>query len=115
MIEFKATYQLCSKADPIAVLVQYDGMVLHIWHTSEPFHRLALSDEFHVRKSFSGQARNAVRLPNGSRILTDDRSAIEQLSLKMRAGRKGSALPQSLLLALLGSMSMGAALWWLAI
>jgi hypothetical protein len=116
MIEFKGTYHLFSKADPVAVLVQYDGVILHVWHTSEPFHRLALSDEFHVARPLASEGQHTIKLPNGSRIRTYDPRALELLpeSPKLKTVLTAHLLPLSWLLLLIGSTSIGMMLWCLS-
>jgi hypothetical protein len=116
MIEFKGTYHLISQADPVTVLVQYDGMILHVWHVSEPFHRLTLSDEFQISNRFISRSRSAIKLPNGSCIKTDDQGALEQLSrLRKPTARLSVVMPaQGWIMVLLGSVTIGMVLWCLA-
>ncbi|RJQ68462.1 MAG: hypothetical protein C4519_22965 [Desulfobacteraceae bacterium] len=115
MIEFKGTYHQYAKADSVVVLVQFDGVILHVWHLSEPFHRLVSSDEFHLSRTNLAGSRHSIKLPNGGRIKTDDRHAFELLSQtqKRTTGYDSYALTQNLVLALLGFMSLGTGLWWL--
>jgi len=116
MIEFKGTYHQFSKADPVAVLVQYDGLILHVWHISEPFHRMTSSDNFNIHKPFAARGHHSIKLPNGSCIKTENRHALDELTqlLDKPEGQKTAALPRSWLLALLGSMSLGIVLLWMA-
>jgi hypothetical protein len=75
MIEFKGTYSHESSADSRSVLVQFDGVLLHIWHLSDPFYRLLTSDVFHLScKQFGGNHR--IKLPNGGFIETEDHDAM---------------------------------------
>jgi hypothetical protein len=115
VIEFKATYHYRTKADSIEVLVQYDGVILHVWHLSEPFHRLVSSDEFQIAKPILPANRHTIKLSNGGRIRTDDRQAFDRLSqrLKNAGGRGVCAMAQNWVLALIGSMSIAVGLWWL--
>jgi hypothetical protein len=48
MIEFKGKYFQFAKAVAVDALVQFDGVLLHVWHLSDPFHRLFSSDEFYL-------------------------------------------------------------------
>lgn len=78
MIEFKGTYSDGSDDESRVVLVQFDGVLLHIWHLSDPFYRLLSCEVFRL-----GYARmnrmHRIKLPNGGRILTDDDAAISLL------------------------------------
>lgn len=89
MIEFKGTYLNESDNKSHVVLVQFDGVLLHIWHLSDPFYRLLSSDVFHI-----GYARpnrmHRIKLPGGGRILTDDDAAISML--RKRHGAWGHRL-----------------------
>lgn len=116
MIEFKATYHPRPKTDSVDVLVQYDGVILHVWHLSEPFHRLISSDEFQIAKAVFTRTDQTIKLPNGGRIKTDDRIAFEHLSdtLKGTAGHGTYVLTHSWILALIGSMALAIGLLWLA-
>lgn len=84
MIEFKGTYSNESDSKSHAVLVQFDGVLLHIWHLSDPFYRLLSSDEFNL-----GYARlnrmHRIKLPSGGCVLTDDDAAISLLRKHHRA------------------------------
>ena len=81
MIEFEGTYSHESSAESHSVLVQFDGVLLHIWHLSDPFYRLLTSDVFHLScKQFGGN--NRIKLPNGGRIETDDHNAMILLRQK---------------------------------
>ena len=78
LIEFNGTYRHESSGDSQVVLVQFDGMLLHIWHVSDPFYRLFSSDVFQLNFSrFSGACR--IKLPNGGRVETHDKDAFKQL------------------------------------
>lgn len=116
MIEFKGTYVSQFTPDAVSVLVQYDGVVLHIWHLPEPFHRLVSSDEFRVTKSRIAGNRHTIKLPNGGHVKTDDCQAFERLrqTQKRNAGREAGAIPPNWVMALIGAMSVGVGLLWLA-
>ncbi|MFZ1984516.1 MAG: hypothetical protein WAU91_08880 [Desulfatitalea sp.] len=79
MIEFKGFYHPSTHSEAVVVLVQYDGLRLHVWHLAEPFHRLVTSDQFHIALSFV-KTRQTIMMSNGGRIETDDRDAVKQLS-----------------------------------
>jgi hypothetical protein len=78
MIEFKGAYYKSKTASPQSVLVQFDGVVLHIWNISTPFHRILSSEAFRLPFSL-GRQRCWVRLPNGSRIETEDLQSLALL------------------------------------
>ena len=81
MIEFEGTYSHESSAESHSVLVQFDGVLLHIWHLSDPFYRLLTSDVFHLScKQFGGNHR--IKLPNGGLIETEDHDAVTLLRKK---------------------------------
>ena len=78
MIEFKGVYYKSKSSPSQSVLVQFDGISLHIWNVSSPFHRILSSDVF--RMPFTpGQKRCWIKLPNRSRIETDDIQALAAL------------------------------------
>lgn len=81
MIEFKGAYSRPPAGKSIAVLVQYDGIILHVWHLSDPFYRLLSSDTFQL-SSFPGKKRRYIKLPHGGRIVTDDLEALERIRKK---------------------------------
>ena len=60
------------------VLVQFDGVLLHVWHMKDPFHRLLTSDVFRLPPSM-GKRKRYIKLPNGGRIETDDFNALSTL------------------------------------
>lgn len=83
MIEFKGSYYKRTKANATAVLVQFDGVLLHVWHLSDPFYRLLSSDVFHLSSPlFKGRPR--IKLPNGGLIETEDVEAIDALQQPRR-------------------------------
>lgn len=75
MIEFYGAYYRKKTSPPQSVLVQFDGVLLHIWNISSPFHRILSSDAFRLPFTL-GQRRHWVKLPDGSRIETDDIQAL---------------------------------------
>jgi len=110
MIEFKGTYYK-SKATPSqSVLVQFDGVLLHIWHMSNPFHRILASDVFHVQNTM-GRGRRFIKLPNGGRIETDDVKAILLLrsssgSLSVNASQNGLLYQRHNLMLIFGAAAV---------
>lgn len=115
MIEFRGTFYQGVKSDPMTVLVQYDGVLLHIWHLSNPFHRLFSSDEFRILGSFV-KAEKIIRFPNGGHLETDDHQAFECLTRKCKDTLRGTpyATKRNWVLALLGSMALALGACWLA-
>ncbi|MBI5061976.1 MAG: hypothetical protein HZB87_00465 [Desulfatitalea sp.] len=79
MIEFKGLYRPSAQNEAVGVLVQYDGLLLHVWHLSEPFHRLVTSEQFDIVLSFT-KTHRTIKLANGGRIETSDREAVRQLA-----------------------------------
>ncbi len=78
MIEFKGAYCRRPAEKSIAVTVQFDGVLLHVWHLSDPFCRLLSSDVFQL-SAFPGKNRRCIKLPHGGRIETDDLNALAML------------------------------------
>ena len=78
MIEFTGAYSRPPAEKSIVVLVQYDGIQLHVWHLSDPFYRLLSSDVFQL-SCFIGRKMRYIKLPHGGRIETDDLEALERL------------------------------------
>ena len=83
MIEFKGTYFKTKTTPPQSVLVQFDGVLLHVWHMSNPFHRILASDVFQVQNSM-GKTRYFIKLPNGAKIETEDANALITLRSRCR-------------------------------
>ncbi len=83
MIEFKGTYSHESNDGSQMVLVQFDGVLLHIWHLTDPFYRLLSSDVFHLGYSRFTQMHH-IKLPNGGRIETGDDAAMTLLKKRRR-------------------------------
>jgi hypothetical protein len=84
MIEFKGTYYKTNVMASQSVLVQFDGVLLHVWHLSDPFHRIFASDVFRVHTSLTRKKR-FIKLPNGGRIESDDIDALVQLQTSSRS------------------------------
>ncbi len=83
MIEFKGAFYKNKTTPSQSVLVQYDGVLLHIWHMSNPFHRILSSDVFDLPCPM-GRRRRYIKLPNGGRIETDDIQALTLLESNCR-------------------------------
>jgi len=81
MIEFKGTYYHNDASK--TVLVQYDGALLHIWQTADPFCKLLKSDVFHLQPDI-GKGKRCIKLPNGNRIETNDIQAFRSLNASRR-------------------------------
>ena len=115
MIEFKGSFYQQSKVDPIGVLVQFDGIILHVWHLSEPFYRLLSSAEFRISPSFSNGCC-AIKLPNGDRVETSDSQAINLLSQDRQASSPtpSFAAKHNWALALISSLAILLCTIWLA-
>jgi hypothetical protein len=88
MIEFKGIYYKNKNTPCQSVLVQYDGVLLHVWHMANPFHRILASDVFSVPGSICNGKR-LIRLPNGAKIETDDVRAHVLLQSKTRNAMSG--------------------------
>ena len=86
MIEFNGAYYKSKTAASQKVLVQFDGVLLHIWNISSPFHRVLSSGTFRLPFSL-GRHRSWVKFPNGSRIETDDIQALVSLKAFRRASQ----------------------------
>ncbi len=74
MIEFNGEYKKKGNNLPMPVLIQYDGVLLHVWHISEPFYRLFSSDVFQVNQPFF--SKQCIKLPIGGRLETENIEAI---------------------------------------
>jgi hypothetical protein len=114
MIEFKGLYFQSAGAEAVSVLVQFDEVLLHVWRLSDPFYRLLSSDVFHVAPSFS-KGPHAIKLPDGSRITTDDSEAIQDLVQvdKGRAERGGLSEKHIWVIGVLGFLTFATGVWWL--
>ena len=90
LIEFQGTYYKNAEQKPQSVLVQFDGVVLHVWHLPNPFYRLLSSDVFRMSSSFGNGIRH-IKLPNGDRIETDNRDALCSIQSKQSIAADGTA------------------------
>jgi hypothetical protein len=108
MIEFKGAYYKTNNTASQSVLVQFDGVLLHVWHLSDPFHRIFASDVFRVHYSFA-RHRRFIKLPNGGKIESDDTNALIQLRTSSRSlfihDGAGALSHRSILLWLVGSIT----------
>ena len=84
MIELRGVYFKSKSSPPQSVLVQFDGISLHIWNMTSPFHRILSIDVFRLPFNL-GQKRCWIKLPNGSRIETDDIQALAALKSSCRS------------------------------
>jgi hypothetical protein len=114
MIEFKGTYSNESNNESHVVLVQFDGVMLHIWHLSDPFFRLLSSDVFHLGYTRLNR-KYRIKLPNGGSILTDDDTAISLLGKRCWTWRnrllKNNMLYRGIAALLLGFLVMARGVW----
>jgi hypothetical protein len=83
MIEFKGAFYKSKTSPSQLVLVQFDGVLMHIWNISSPFHRILSSDVFRLPFTL-GRQRRWVKLPNGCRVETDDIQALDLLKSRCR-------------------------------
>jgi hypothetical protein len=88
MIEFKGTYYHNDTSK--TVLVQYDGALLHIWQTANPFCMLLKSDVFQLQPDIS-EGKRGIKLPNGNRIETKDIEAFRSLDASIRQTHSAGA------------------------
>lgn len=115
MIEFKGKYFQFPKAKPVSVLVQFDGVLLHVWHLPDPFYRLFTSDDFHITNAL-GKPNHIIKLPNGGRVETDDTQTFKKLALDHKNGTHliNDGMRNNWILTLLGSAALILGAWWLA-
>jgi hypothetical protein len=109
MIEFKGTYSNESDDTSHVVLVQYDGLLLHIWHLSDPFHQILSSDMFHLGYTRMNKMHR-IKLPNRGYVLTDDDAAISVLR-KRHVARSHRSLKNSMLLCGIAVLLLGFAVF----
>jgi len=83
MIQFRGAYFNKATKESKAVLVQFDGILLHIWQMTDPFCRLLTSDVFTLQPTL-GKKKCYVKLPNGGRIETEDINAFSSLTASRR-------------------------------
>lgn len=88
MIQFKGAYFNRATKESKAVLVQFDGVLLHIWQLTDPFCRLLTSDVFSLQPAF-GKRKRYIKLPNGGKIETDDIIAFSSLTASRRSLHPG--------------------------
>ncbi len=113
MIEFKGTYSPQKNQDKIAVLVQFDGVLLHVWHLAEPFYRLLSSDVFQLPWSLS-KGQRCIKLPSGGKIETDDQDALTLLRskcLSLLGGAYSNHFIQNRLFILFGAVLTILGIW----
>ena len=89
MIEFKGAYYRKTDNEPKSVLVQFDGVLLHVWHMSNPFYRLVSSDVFRLPASIR-RGKRFIKLPNGDRIETDNLDALITIQSNRRCQIDGT-------------------------
>lgn len=77
MIEFKGKYSIKSTGEFKSVLVQFDGVLLHVWQLANPFCRLLTSDVFKLQTSIGN--KYYIKLPDGTKIVTDDLNGFDLL------------------------------------
>jgi len=116
IIEFKGTYYHGSDDRSMVVLVQFDGVLLHVWHQSDPFYRIVSCDVFQIAGWFT-KGRRCIKLSNGDRILTDDIPAMRALSQCHAGADPANAYPSKSVwvAATLGFISLLVAVWWLSL
>lgn len=84
MIQFKGAYFNKATRESKSVLVQFDGILLHIWQMTDPFCRLLTSDVFTLQPAI-GKGKRCIKLPNGGKIETSDITAFSLLSDSRRS------------------------------
>ena len=84
MIEFKGAYFNKTTNESKSVLVQFDGVLLHVWQITDPFCRLLTSDVFTLSAPLR-KAKRSIKLPNGGRIETSDIKAFITLQSNCQA------------------------------
>lgn len=94
MIEFKGVYFNKATNESKTVLVQFDGVLLHVWQMADPFCRLLSSDVFSLQIPI-GKGKRYIKLPNGGKIETEDINAFVSLHAKYRC-RFGTNSPRLL-------------------
>ncbi len=113
MIQFKGAYFNRATKESKAVLVQFDGVLLHIWQMTDPFCRLLTSDVFTLQPTF-GKKKRCIKLPNGGKIETDDLSAFSSLMASRRSHSGRSWLsPHLPIIVFIGAGALLAVLFFL--
>lgn len=82
MIELKGIYYNKIEHDPMAVLVQYDGRLLHVWHLTDPFYRLRSGSRFAIKSKQKTEAK-VIQFSDGAHIETDNIEALNTLMEKI--------------------------------
>lgn len=97
----------------MVVLVQFDGVLLHVWHQSDPFYRIVSCDAFQMVTSLI-KGQRCIKLSNGDRILTDDIQAADNLSQSdsTRHHSASSLSKSAWIIAMLSTISVLFAIWW---
>ena len=116
MIEFRGTYYQKVNDKSVIVLVQFDGVLLHVWHQSDPFYRILSCDAFQIAASLTNGQR-CIKLPNGDRIQTDDIPAMNSLSqCYAQTDPANTCLLRrpGWMVAMLSSISIILAVWWVS-
>ena len=90
MIQFKGAYFNRVTSESKSVLVQFDGVLLHVWQITDPFCRLLTSDVFTLQPAF-GKRKRYIKLPNGGKIETDDIAAFSSLTASRHSLHTGRA------------------------
>lgn len=78
MVELKGIYYNDSKHSPMAVLVQFDGQLLHVWHLADPFFRLRSSSRFMI-KPVKKKREKIIKFPDGACIECENTDAFDTL------------------------------------
>lgn len=78
MIELKGIYYSDSKHGPMAVLVQFDGRLLHVWHLADPFFKLRSSSRFTIKPA-KKKREKMIKFPDGACIQSDNIDALDTL------------------------------------
>lgn len=86
MIELKGIYYNDGKHSPMAVLVQFDGQILYVWHLTDPFFRLRSSSQF-VVKQIKKKAEKIIKFPDGAFIESENAEALDILMQKSNRTR----------------------------
>jgi hypothetical protein len=87
MLEFKGLYRKREQTDPVSVLVQFDGNVLHIWHQADPFYRITTCSDFSISTNQT-KSIGRIKLNNGDAIETNDLQVLKLLHEKTHSFKK---------------------------
>ena len=80
MIELKGIYHNSINKNPLSVLVQYDGQLLHVWHLTDPFYRLRSGSRFSIKPK-NKKSEKVIKFPDGASIETENTDALESLQI----------------------------------